>query len=218
MIEGLSQEYNLQMIQGIWESVNLPGKTNNSYFVTVNKNFKYLSFEYDFDTKKSYIHEGYVGFQDSSFYDIDEICLTNLKESGVYYTEISSVDEHGRATKTHFNTTNIIEVTDGYMEINFGNINMFNRVYELSNWVLKTLYFQGKKNKRNYIKEYLDIQVIEITSDVCEVYSEPNKPTQRQLNKGDIVIVTEENEKWLKVEHGDDEKKSEGWIKRVDVK
>lgn len=216
MIEGLSQEHNLQMVQGIWESIHLPEYTNNEYFVTVNKNFKCLSLGYDFDTKKSYIHESYVGFQDSSFYDIDEICLIDLKESGIYYTEISSVDEHERATKTHFNTTDMIEITDDYMEINFGNVNIFKRIYELPNWILKILYWKGKENKRNYIKEYLDIQVCEISTNLCTIYIEPNKPTQKQILKEDIVIILEEQKNWFKVKYGDDG--NIGWIKRRDVK
>jgi SH3-like domain-containing protein len=47
------------------------------------------------------------------------------------------------------------------------------------------------------------------------VYSKPNKATTVRLNKGQVVIVIEQTNKWLKVKHSESDI---GWIKKGDAK
>jgi hypothetical protein len=85
---------------------------------------------------------------------------------------------------------------------------------ELPFEALYMIYKRGELDKRDYIKEYLDIKVLTIKPLKSSVYAEPKKKTKIQLNKGDIVILLEEKRNWLRVKYNDSET---GWVKKADV-
>ena len=101
------------------------------------------------------------------------------------------------------------------MSINGGKLFEYEKIPKLTNKALKKLYHRGKKDNRNYIKDYLGIKVAEIATAKSIVYSLPDKPTVTRLSKGDVVTVLEEKGSWLKVDYGAD---TPGWIKKEDGK
>jgi hypothetical protein len=209
----------LKSVQGIWYRVNLPEYTNNSSSIKINKGFKSLNLEYSIsEEKKNYISEYYIGFQDSSSYDIETINISKLREFGNYYTVISmsSINDNGEVTIPNFSTPEIVELDENIMWINYGKITMYERIYRLPIKALKILYLQGKQDKRNYLKEYLDIDVREIIVNKNIIYFEPDIPTKMYFIKGDVVTILEEKNKWLKVEY-EGNKLITGWIKKKDV-
>lgn len=76
---------------------------------------------------------------------------------------------------------------------------------------LKKLYHLGKKDGRNYIKEYLGIFVKEINDSNTIIYSAPGKRTNLRLSKGDIVTILEGKGDWIKIDFGQDQP---GWINK----
>ncbi|GHT51423.1 hypothetical protein AGMMS49982_08830 [Bacteroidia bacterium] len=82
---------------------------------------------------------------------------------------------------------------------------------------LHLLYKRGKKDKQNYLKEYLNIDVVEVVINKSVIYSASNTPTKMYFIKGDVVTVIEEQDDWLKVEY-EGKKLVTGWIKRGDVR
>ncbi|MEO6903285.1 MAG: hypothetical protein ABI315_09035, partial [Bacteroidia bacterium] len=66
----------------------------------------------------------------------------------------------------------------------------------------------------NYIKEFLDLNVKEITTPISIIYSVPEQVTANRLKKGDVVNILEEKADWIKVDYGAEEP---AWIKKVDV-
>ena len=54
-------------------------------------------------------------------------------------------------------------------------------------------------------------------SEKAIIHSFPNIPTGMYLIKGDMVIVLEEREGWLKIEYEGKKKVVTGWIKKEDV-
>lgn len=210
---------NLQDLQGIWLYVDTPEdpNTNNTKSITINKGFKWLALEYEVDSKKEYLREGFLGFQDSSAYNIKRINISNLKNSGKYYTELSSVDEKGNAKVPDFSTPEIVELTENTLWVNYGKISIYEKLDKLSAIDISLLYKRGEQDKRSYLKEYLDIDVKEIIAIKSIIYSEPNIPTKMYLIKGDIITVLEEQDGWLKIEY-EGKKVVTGWIKKQDVR
>ena len=201
-----------QKIQGIWLLINKPESTNNTSSVTINKGLRTLNFEYALDGSKDYIEEYYMGFQDYNFNDVDSINVKSLKETGSYYTVIAmkSVNRNGWVMKPDFLTPEIVEIGEQTMWINYGNVSMFEKIDKLPRLTLKLLYNRGKKDKHDYIKDYLNLKVAEIKKQKETVYSLPDKPTAVQLSEGDVVTVVEEKGQWLKIDYGAD---TLGWIK-----
>jgi hypothetical protein len=206
-----------QKIQGSWLLINKPESTNNTSSITIYKGSRALNFEYRLDGSKDYIGEYFIGFQQYNYNDVDSINVKNLKEIGMYYTEISAnaIDKNGWAIKPDFKTPEIIEIDENTLWINYGNVAMFERIEKLPELALKLLYYRGKKDNRDYIKEYLDLEVKEIIKDKSLIYFEPGKVTNISLKKGDVVTVIEDKGEWLKVDYGTD---NPGWIKREDAK
>jgi hypothetical protein len=209
----------LQNLQGIWLYLETPENpnTNNTSCVVINNGFKSLGFEYELETKKDYINEGYVGFQDSSDSEKQLINVKELRISGMYYTELSSTNQGGFAKVPDFSTPTIVELTENILWINYGKISTYKKIDKLPSLTLKLLYIRGTKDKHNYIKEYLNIDVKEVAASKSMLYSEPEKPTKMYLIKGDIITVLEEKEGWIKIEY-EGKKLITGWVKKEDVK
>ncbi len=72
------------------------------------------------------------------------------------------------------------------------------------------------KDNRNYIKEYLNLDVKEVVVPQSLIYSKPNERTKMYLIKGDVVTILEEKNKWIKIEYAGEELIT-GWIKKEDV-
>jgi hypothetical protein len=209
----------LKSVQGIWSRINLPEYTNNSFSIKINKGFKSLNLEYSIsEDNENYISEYYIGFQDSSSYDMGTINISKLREFGNYYTVVSmsSVDDSGEATIPDFSTPEIVELDENIMWINYGKITMYERIHKIPIKALKILYLQGVRNNRNYLKEYLNINVKEITVPKSIIYSEPGTPTKMYLIKGDVITVLDEQNGWIKIEYNGT-KLVTGWIKKQDI-
>ena len=103
------------------------------------------------------------------------------------------------------------------MSINGGQLVEYMKIKRLPGAALKLLYNRGKKDNRDYIKKYLQIEVGEITSEKCVIYSEPGIPTKMYQIRGDIVTIIREKEDWLNIEYLGT-KLVKGWIKKSDVR
>ena len=55
----------------------------------------------------------------------------------------------------------------------------------------------------------------EIDSKKLSVYNEPNDSKKQTLKKGDIIIILEQSNDWIKINYGDEK---DGWIKRREIK
>jgi hypothetical protein len=205
----------LALMQGIWEWIT--NDDTNSVFKVVNGN-KCLEFAFEkvSNDLEFPLFEMIIGFQNTATFDneIWHINIDSLKEDGLYYTEVINkkyIERNGMINKAYCVIPSYYECDGNILSINGGKLFEYEKIKKLSNNSLKKLYNRGKLDKRDYIKDYLNIKVMEITAFNGIIYSEPNKPTNIQLSKGDIVTVLEEKGKWLKVDYGTDQP---GWIKR----
>ena len=210
----------MQNLEGIWLYIDTPEdpNTNNMRSITINKSGKSLGFSYELNGKWEQIGESYYGFQNYNQYETKAINKKDLKITGKYYTtiDIKWMDKDGYVKVPAFRTPQIIELTENSLWINYGKVSVYEKNDKLSAIDLKLLYLRGKKDNRDYIKEYLNLDVKEIIVPKSIIYSEPDKPTKMYLIKNDIVTIVEERDNWIKIEYSG-EKLVTGWIKKGDV-
>jgi len=208
----------LVLMQGIWENTF---NSDCEYSYTIINGMSSLSLVYS--NKQNSLNfpltESIEGFLTENPEDIDSINIKNLKENGAYYTVIDKkyVNENGWVHKPNFLTPEYFECDGENMSINGGQLVEYVKIKRLPGAALKLLYNRGKKDNRDYIKEYLQIEVGEITSEKCVIYSEPGIPTKMYLIRGDIVTIIREKEDWLNIEYLGT-KLVKGWIKKSDVR
>ena len=210
----------MQNLEGIWLYLDTPENpnTNNTSFIMINKSGKKLGFEYKLNGEETWIGESYYGFQDYHQYEVTAINKRDLKMTGKYYTEIAArfIDKDGFVKVPGFSMPEIIELTENSLWINFGKVSMYEKIDKLPAIALKLLYLRGKQDNRDYIKEYLNIDVKEIIVPKSIIYSEPDNPTKMYLIKDDVVTITEEKDNWVKIEYFGKTLVT-GWIKKEEV-
>lgn len=206
----------LSLLQGIWSCTS--NEDSNTNFKVV-KNKDCLVF-YVSDDSISTVLNMMVGFQSfaSNDAEIEVIYVNNLNENGLYFTEIIDkkyIKGDGSIRRAFCVIASYYECDGQRLSIN-GNSSLyeFSKINQLPHDILTKLYERGKKDQQNYIKEFLDLNVKEITTPISIIYSVPEQVTANRLKKGDVVNILEEKADWIKVDYGAEEP---AWIKKVDV-
>ena len=207
----------LALMQGVWDC-----STNDEVSIfKIVKDKNCLEFTYQPSGNLDFtLFDMMIGFQSSvtKYSEIQVINIDSLKENGLYYTEIidkKDIGQDGTIDKAFCIIPSYYECDGSVLSINGGKVFDYEKIPKLPNKALKKLYYRGKKDNRNYIKDYLNIKVAEISTSKSTVYSEPDKPKAILLSKGDVVTVLEEKGVWLKVDYGAD---TLGWLKKEDTK
>lgn len=203
----------IDLMQGIWEDI-MNNDSEKAY--TIIRGMRSLNFVYD-PSKNDIdfpLNESLEGFQNYDSGNEEFLNVDSLKEDGLYYTvvDLMFVNENGLVKRPNYFTPNYFEC-DGYiMSINGGQLVEFRKISKLPYEALKKLYYRGGIDNRDYLKEYLDLNVTEIKKENSLLYDEKRQKVVKKLKKGDIVIILQEEGKWIKVEYG--EEYTKGWIKK----
>jgi hypothetical protein len=211
----VNKSSNLDLIQGIWENT-MNSDTLNSYKIIKGINSLGISFTRDSNKFVFYFLESLEGFQNYRSDEADSISVSSLNKNGKYFTTIINKKniKNKWVKMLYCIVPDYFECNGENMSINGGQLVEFSKIDRLPNSALKLLYYRGKQDKKDYIKEYLDIKVVEIISQKATIFSAPEMPTSLQLIRYDVVVVIEEKGKWLKVDYGTN---NLGWIKREDI-
>jgi len=203
----------LDLMQGICE--NIMNSESEKAFTIIRGN-QSLSFVYNNKTQELNfpLNESIEGFQ--NFRDSDSISISSIKNEGSYYTIVDKryVNASGWVQAPFFLTPNYFECDGELMSINGGQLVEYSKMNELPFEALDKLFKRGRLDKRDYIKEYLNLRVLSVRPSKGKVYSSPNKQKEVFLNQDDIVIVIEENNKWAKIKYSE----GEGWVRKGDLK
>lgn len=208
----------LALMQGVWNCFT-NDETSNFKIV---KGKDCLDFAYEPSDKLDFtLFEMMIGFQNivTEYNDIELINIDSLKENGLYYTEIidkKDIRLDGTIDKAFCNIPSYYECDGSVLSINGGKLFEYRKISKLPYEALKKLYYRGGIDNRDYLKEYLDLNVSEIKKDNSKLYDEKRQKVVKKLKKGDIVIILQEEGKWLKVEYG--EEYTKGWIKKEVIK
>lgn len=212
----------LKLLQGIWD-YTMNSDTSKSYKVVSGKKcleFGYIKSDNDLDFT---LFEMIIGFQSfATKYDETEfIHIDSLKENGLYFTEIVDTDEIGQdgfGNKAFCMIASYYECDGELLSINGGKLFEYGKVPKLPNEAIKKLYNRGKHDNRNYIKDYIGIDVKEIKDAKTTIYSKPETSTKIRLLKGDLVTIVMQEGEWCKIEFEKNEIVHEGWIMNRRIK
>jgi len=212
-----SERNKVELMQGIWD-YTMNTDTSKYYKIVSGKNCLSFSYTRDNNDLEFTLFEMVIGFQNiTTKYDETEfIHVDSLKESGLYYTEIINKNyiSEGTIDETFCIIASYFECNGEVLSINGGKLFEFEKVEELPFEALGKLYRRGLIDGRNYIKDYLNLKFQSIKPLKCVLYSEPNKPMKTRLNRNNIVIVIEENDKWVKIKYSE----GEGWVRKSDLR
>jgi len=213
---GQDKKTKLELMQGIWENI-MNSDSEKAYTIIKGMNSLYFVFNSTSNKLNFPLGESIEGFQSIDSGNIDSININSLKDDGMYYTIVDKkyIHANGWIRRPDYLTPTYFECDGELMSINGGQLVEYEKISKLPIDALKKLYYRGKRDNRDYIKDYLGIIVSEIRVTRSRVYSEPNKPTITQLTKGDVVTILEKKGNWLKVDYGEDNR---GWVKKEDVK
>ena len=210
----------IDCMQGIWADIYNGENQYNEFSFTVVKGHKSLNFVY---TGNKYVldfplTESIIGFLDYNPKTSDPYFNINkLKDDGKFYVVLDLDYIHdGQIKKSFIVVPDNFECEGENMSINGGQLIELIKSERLPSFALKLLYNRGKKDNKDYIKKYLDIEVKEVQVNKSTIFSKPEVATKMYLIKGDIATVLEEKGDWLKIEFLG-KRLVTGWIKKEDA-
>lgn len=227
--KSLIYQSKLELFVGIWKEILLKQDYYENRYIIIKKHndndlflrILFLAYTNDKDNYDLYLDEAIAGFQDKFQFEeeIDNEFNKNIfKKNGEYLTIIYSTfdidkQDYLKSSDVMFIYNNI-EFDDMRLTLYSSNLFEYTRINktEIPFLMIRLLYEEDKEKDKNYIKEYLDIEVKEIKKEKCYVYDEEKNKTVAELKKGDIVVILEQRREWIKVEYGEGYK--QGWIKR----
>jgi hypothetical protein len=204
----------LEQMQGIWYNII---NTDSEKAYTIIKEHHSLNFVYNttIDDLNFPLNESIEGFYDGDV-AADSLNVKSLNKDGLHYIIIDTkgITPIGWVHKRYYLTPDYFECDGELMSINGGQLVEYSKIDELPFDALTRLYKRGRLDKRDYVKEYLNLKILSIKRVKSRVYSERNKEMKVGLNKDHLVVVIEEIGQWLKVKYGEREI---GWIRKDDT-
>lgn len=164
--------------------------------------------------------------------DLSEIMLLKIKDVGFISKEIVeseryNLKEHlkrkgkvGIGEYVYFNTlyTFFEEPTPNFMELFNNKVHVYIKDSLFENEKLLLVYKRGLRDKRDYILEFLNIDVREIITSKSSLYNLERKQTEFILERGDIVEIESIDEEFAKVTYNkNDEKLIKGYVRYSDI-
>lgn len=206
--------YNVSQIQGIWQvyfNYSYPDEASYTTFY-IFKDKKKLKV----DTEGSPLKKLSVTVSDFGFcnsYDRDTVCsLKQLNDFGSVYVQLH---ENDKPSDGFVNIATIFELTPkSYLNIFSDECNYLERAPKE---VLEVLYKRGKRDRRDYIKEFLGLRVCGIQAEKSFIYDSTLNKTKMYLIKDDIITVTSERDGFVEMEYETAKGIINGWVRKEDL-
>jgi hypothetical protein len=200
-------------IQGIWANIMNSIEEEQRFKIIKGVYSLAISHEDDYSIDY-YLNESLEGFVNTKSFD--SISEVSFDKNGKYFITVWGKKENGWIKKPSYIIPDYFSCEDGQLSIGGGRLAEYTQIIRLPPQTIRLLYLRGKRDNRNYINEYLNINVKEIIAPKSIIYSEPGTPTKMYLIKGDVITVLEEQNGWIKVEYNGT-KLVTGWIKKQAV-
>jgi hypothetical protein len=206
-----------QKFQGIWQEIIIDPDSKETHVKIIAGIYSMAIAHQENDDLDFFLSEAIEGFVNTNSFE--RIKVDSFDEDGMYYIIGLYKNEiiNGWIEKKNCIVGWQLYFEDDNLIIEGGRLAEYVHCAYLLPQTMRLLYKRGKKDNRNYLKEYLNIDVTEVVSSKSTIYAEPDKPTKMYLIKGDIVTVLEEKEGWIKMEY-EGKKLITGWIKKKDTK
>jgi len=226
----VAQNLKLMDLHGVWVS----SMKNTSYVVFVKDTLINLGFTNLSDIYISYTKVGFIDVNNASlneyykkrynYDDSEKIRLINheVPESLGIKILNSQKNENdyfyygGTLCGLGIDPEDLPSKVGSRFELINSNVFVYIKVAQLPNIYINALYRKGIKDKKDYLRNILDISFKEIKSAKSIIYTSPNIPTKMYLVKGNEVEIIEKKDNWLKIRYYG-KKTIEGWVKKEDV-
>ena len=232
MISNLSiaQKVKLSDLKGTWVS----GLRESSFIVFVNDSMMGLGFSNLSDVYINYSKVGFIDRNNQSLIDAykknfnilpnEEVRMVNFDVPEDMNIEIMTEEKNendyfyygGTLCYLGIEPEDLPSKVGSRFELINSNVFVYNKVERLPNEYLRALYKKGKKDNKDYLKNFFNMDFKEIKIPKSIIHSAPNQPTKMYLIKGDEVEFLEEQGEWYKIRfYG--KKTIEGWVRKSDV-
>ncbi|WP_337045414.1 SH3 domain-containing protein [Emticicia sp. 17c] len=204
-----AQENYVEKFQGFWGGHISNDPESKMYFYEIVKNNNKLSITYEKD-KIMEVLITRIGFVNQRK---DSLVLADLKNSGKYLCDCIIKKE---ISLDCFFIEGFDKEGNSYW---YGNTDIydFNKIPALPQKVITDLLkWDSGKVKRDYLKEFMEKNIFEITVNKTNIFFNIDTPTRMYLIKGDEVEALEEKGEWLKIRYYG-KKIIEGWIKKSNL-
>jgi hypothetical protein len=202
--------------QGIWQEIIIDPESKETHIKIISGIRSLAIAHQEKNELDFFLSEAIEGFINTNSFE--RIKLDSFDENGMHYIIVLYKD---KIVNDWIDKKNCIMGWDLYFEddnliIEGGRLAEYSHLDRLPPLTIRLLYRRGKKDGRDYLKEYLNIDVKEVVVPRSFIYSEPDTLTRMYFIKGDIVTVLEKQDGWIKVEYSG-RKTVTGWIRKQDV-
>lgn len=212
----------LDKMQGIWSHSDNGYTENNQFQYSITNGNKTLGISYiendsTFNILVSETIEGFLNYDPKS--SEETINIKDFLKDGEYYFWMlkNAIDQNGNIDQGSCYVVNL-SFEDDVMVIYSRDESRFNKISRLPSMALYRLYFRGKLDNRNYIKEYLGLDVRNVIVEKSIIYDRLEVKTEKYLVKNDLITVTGEQNSFFKMKYETDKGEIiEGLIKKENV-
>ena len=220
----INNESTLKCMQGIWSPMNSQNTALQEYILK--RDFKSISIAYNSQSKAiealSVIYEGFYNFpgiKDFPSRKKDSLNVKNLLKDGAYYVWIREKDVNKEGWSKFSGFQKGYSCSENFIEMNDNSATILERKSFLPYSIYKVVSVQGKKEGRDYIKEFgIQPKMAKINIDKTFFYNEPDLSTKRKgfVVLRDTVFIEEIKAEWIKVVF-EGKTLTIGWLKLSDV-
>lgn len=212
----------LDRMQGIWANPYNGYAEDNEFGYSITNGNKKLSLGHieNDSAKNIFLSEFTVGFLNFDPNSVDYLLNSkDFLEDGKYFFWMfkDDIDEDGFVSGESCQVTTLFFEED-IMVLYGSRESRSVKITQLPTVALNLLYFRGKLDNRNYIKEYLGLDVRNVIVEKSIIYDSLEVKTKKYLVKNDLITVTGEQNSFLKMKYETDKGDIiEGLIKKENV-
>jgi hypothetical protein len=204
----------IDLIQGVWAN-NRNNETEYSFKII--DGIRSLGISYTNDLKRFdfYFVESLEGFQNKTYNESDSININSFEVNGEYFTTVlypNEVSVDGWVKIADCMVASYFECDGLNMSINGGKLVEFHKIVSLPQAALQKVFDQGRRDRRNYISEYLHIEVREVFRNRTKLYLGPGGEFAKYLPAQLLVTVLEKKRQWIKIQFESNNVVEQGWI------
>lgn len=208
-----NKKIDIREFKGLWElSIDSEENTTEKiYFLIGNKSMIELYNDFKYDRVYSLFGPSEIGFVNKD--SINSISIVNYKKCGSLEEDYLVLGNNFECTLPEYEGGEITQMV-------LYNMNEF-YYYRLSiipTEIQKALYKELEENNKDYLLDFLNIDIREITSKIAYTYNDKKGKTDIYLVKGDIVEIESIDEEFAKVTYNkNDEKLIKGYVRYSDI-
>lgn len=208
-----NKRIDIREFKGLWElSINSEVNiTEKIYFLIGNKSMIELYNDFKYDRVYSLFGPSEIGFVDKD--STNSFSIANYKRYGSLEEDYLMLGNNFECTLPEYGGGEITQMVLYNMDEFF-----YYKLSIIPTEIQKVLYKELEENDNDYLLDFLNIDIREITSKIAYIYNNQKGKTEIYLVKGDIVEIESIEEEFAKIIcNKNDEKLIKGYVRYSDI-